>query len=257
MELGLGGKRVLITGSSRGIGLACAKAFLDEGAIVILNGRNAEHLHRIAEELRESNEDRVYSVVADVLTDNGAGSIQRFVKEKIQGLDIFIANLGNGKAERTDPLDTSEWKRFYDINVLGNLKMLNAIHDFLVHGENPNMVFVSSVIAKEASQAPAGYAAAKSAVLTLNKYLSRSWAEDGIRVNCVLPGNVYFEGGRWEELKRADEDGVSEYIRSVVPMKRFARPEEVADAILFLSSERASFITGAELSVDGGQMRTI
>lgn len=257
MELGLGGKRVLITGSSRGIGLACAKAFLNEGAVVTLNGRDKESLLETTDELRVSHGDRVYHVAADILTDNGADSIRRFVKDEIQGLDIFIANLGNGKTEGDNPLNADEWQRFYDINVLGNLRVLNAIHDSLIHAENPNVVFVSSVIAKEASQAPVGYAAAKSAILTLSKYLSRSWAEDGIRVNCVLPGNVYFEGGRWEELKKADEDGVNKYIRSAVPMDRFARPEEIADSVLFLASERASFITGAQLLIDGGQAKTI
>ena len=87
--------------------------------------------------------------------------------------------------------------------------------------------------------------------------MSRKWAGDGIRVNCVLPGNVFFQGGRWEELLNKDKRGVTEYIESCVPMKRFGEPKEIADMILFLSSKRASFITGAEISIDGGQLNVM
>lgn len=257
MELGLEGKRVFISGSSRGIGLACAKVFLDEGATVVINGRNETTLKEVASSLGGEADSRLYFVKADILSNEGVSEVKQFIVDSIGGVDIFIANLGNGKPESENPLDINEWKRFYDINILTNLGMLDAIHDLLKSANTPSVTLISSVIAKEASQAPIGYAAAKSAVKVLSKYLSRLWADEGIRVNCVLPGNVYFQGGRWEELKEKDAEGVDEYINATVPMKRFGSPEEIADMVVFLSSERASFVTGAEICVDGGQSRSL
>lgn len=257
MDLGVKDRRVFITGSSGGIGLATAECFLKEGAEVILNSRNETHLEKVSYELKQKYGNKVSYIAADILTEEGIHKISEKLKEEYQGLDILIGNLGNGKPGQDNALDISEWKRFYDINVLGNVRIINALYELLQAGMNPNVVLVSSVIAREVASAPVGYAAAKSAVRTLNKYLSRMWADDGIRVNCVLPGNVYFEGGRWEELLKADNSGIMNYIKTNVPMERFGEPMEIANVITFLASDRASFITGAEISVDGGQLVAI
>ncbi len=256
MNLGLQNKVVFITGSSRGIGLAIAKSFLQEGANVIINARNEEGLIRVADELSLDYPGKISYIVGDVLS-NEACDISRVIKNKYGKLDIFIANIGNGKPKTKEILDADEWKRFFDINILGNVQVLADLHNLLIQGGNSNVVFVSSIVAKEVSSAPVAYAAAKSAVITLSKYLSSLWALDGIRVNCVLPGNIYFPNGRWEELKNGDPAGVEEYINNNVPMKRFGTPEEVASAVTFLASERAGFITGASLSIDGGQLKSI
>lgn len=257
MKLGLAGKRVLITGSSRGIGLATAKAFLQEGASVIINSRNEAVLCRIAEEHNKIDKDKLSYVCADINTEDGAEKVKSFVDDKFGKLDIFVANLGSGKPENDNLIDVAEIERFYDVNVICNIRVLDKIYPYLKSGSNPNVVFVSSIIAREAASAPCGYAAAKSAVLTLSKYISRLWANDGIRVNTVLPGNIYFEGGRWEELMNVDKEGVDQYIHDNVPMGRFGKPKEIADSILFIASERARFITGAQLVVDGGQSNCI
>lgn len=257
MELGLQGKYVFISGSTKGIGLATAEAFLSEGAVVMLNGRDSEKLEAETERLSESYPGQVFGALGDITTEKGIQTVTKKIKHEFPQLDVFVANLGNGKAETQNILALSEWKRFYEINVLGNIGILGALHPMLVNGSNSSVLFLSSIVARESASAPCGYAAAKSAVLTLAKYLSKQWASDGIRVNCVLPGNIYFEGGRWEELKQADEEAVSSYIIDKVAMKRFGTPQEIADAILFLASERAGFITGASLVVDGGQVNTV
>lgn len=115
---------------------------------------------------------------------------------------------------------------------------------------------LSSLAAYNRISAPYAYAAAKQAISVFSKYLSDDYAKKNIRVNSVVPGNVYYKGGRWEELVKQDEIGVKEYIENSVPLKRFATPDEIADAILFLASECASFITGTSLIVDGGQNRS-
>ncbi|MCI9045736.1 MAG: SDR family oxidoreductase [Hungatella sp.] len=257
MELGLQGKKVFITGSTRGIGLATAEAFIQEGAEVVLNGRDERSLHVLSQRLEKKYDRRVFYLAANILSENEVSRIKWFLEDTVHGLDIFVANLGSGKPESENPLDVKEWKRFYDVNVMGGICVLDQIYPLLKAGKDSSVTLISSIAAKGVISAPPGYASAKTAVCTLNKYLSRKWAGDGIRVNCVLPGNVFFQGGRWEELLNKDKRGVTEYIESCVPMKRFGEPKEIADMILFLSSKRASFITGAEISIDGGQLNVM
>ena len=254
MELGLKDKRILITASSNGIGLETARTFLEEGARVIINGRNQDKLDRVKSELASHYGDKVKAFCGNMLDDMAIEECVSFVREQYEGLDILVCNLGSGKPLNKAQLDESEWQRFYDINVMSSVSILNEAHPLLCDGNEPCVVLISSIVSKEVLSAPIGYATAKSAIRTMSKYLSREWADDGIRVNCVLPGNIYFEGGRWDELKNSDEEGVMSYIKSAVPMKRFGKPEEIANAIAFLSSDRASFITGAELVIDGGQL---
>jgi len=254
MDLGLTGKRVFISASVRGIGFATADVFMAEGANVIINGRDPKHLDSAAKILEERHNRKPYIFLGDMQADD---DIKRLKNKLNTGLDIFVANLGCGKAESNNFLNVEEWNRFYDVNVISTVKILDNIHSILKRSEQPSVVLISSVVSKEASSAPIGYAAAKSGVRVLNKYLSRKWAVDGIRVNCVLPGNIYFKGGRWEELVEQDENGVREYIHSTVPMKRFGTPEEIADSVVFLSSPKSGFTTGAEVVVDGGQLGTI
>ena len=209
--------------------------------MVVINSRNENALREITDSHNMPNAESLSYVCADINSEDGAEKIRNFVTDKFGELDIFVANLGSGKPESDNPLDVSEIQRLYDINVISNIRVLDKIHPYLKRGSDPNVVFVSSIIAREAAFAPCGYAAAKSSVLTLSKYISRLWAKDRIRVNSVLPGNVFFEGGRWEELLNADKEGVNQYIHDHVPMDRFGKPEEIADSILFLASERASF----------------
>ncbi len=257
MELGLEGKKVFISGSSRGIGLATAESFLSEGADVIINGRGASRLMDAYKMLSEKYPGHVYTVTGDLTDKSETDYICAQIKEIMPALDIFVANLGTGKPETPNALDVEEWKRFYDINVLSNIALLNGIMPMMEHEGEKNIVFISSIVAREKMSAPYGYAAAKSAILTLIKNLSYDLADKGFRVNGIMPGNILFPGGRWEELMQSDPKGVAEYIENNVPLKRFGTPREIADAVVFLCSERAAFITGASLVVDGGQMRMV
>lgn len=257
MDLGLGGKKVFITGSTRGIGFTTAKGYLQEGANVILNGRDEDRLRHVVEDLQELYPGRVEGIFADITTPEGTDRTVSFVSDKFGSLDILVCNLGNGKPSSKNVLEAAEWTRFYDVNVIGNVSILDKIYPLLKLPDFASVVLISSIVAKQNASAPIGYAAAKQAILVITKYLSKQWASDGIRVNCVMPGNIKFEGGRWEELIAGDPDGVEKYINNNVPMKRFGKPEEIADAILFLSSSRASFITGSTLVVDGGQLDVV
>ncbi|MBT6229489.1 MAG: SDR family oxidoreductase, partial [Candidatus Scalindua sp.] len=116
-----------------------------------------------------------------------------------------------------------------------------------------NLLFIASVAGMEALGAPVDYSVAKTAVIAFSKNLARKAAVDGIRVNCIAPGNIFFEGGSWDKKILEAPEQIKQLIDTTVPMQRFGQPEEIVDAVLFLCSERASFITGSVLKVDGGQ----
>lgn len=258
MNLGLAGKKVLITASSSGIGLQTARLFYQEGAYVIINGRNKEKLINLKKELDSENGRGTIEVFAgDMCQQENIISCKRFIEEKWNGLDILIPNVGTGKALSEDRLDITEWEYMMEHNLFSTVKLIHAFEALLEKGKQANIVMVSSVVACERANAPYAYAASKGSILTLNSYLAGDFAKKNIRVNCVLPGNVFFEGGRWEELLRADEAGVKSYINENVPMKRFAKPEEIANTIVFLASQASSFTTGAAVTIDGGQKRSL
>ena len=119
------------------------------------------------------------------------------------------------------------------------------------------MCFIGSIAGLQHLKAPAGYAVAKAALDTYVKCLAQDLAADGIRVNIVHPGNIYFEGGRWAELQKERKEATEEYIASQVAQQRFGTPEEIANVVAFLTSSKASFMTGASVVVDGGQLKTL
>lgn len=256
MDLGLRDKNVLITASSQGIGFSTAESFLKEGANVLLSGRNAEKLQKSCSVLQEKyGKERTYYFEGDVLKEDSILRCRQYI-EKIWGkLDVLVPNLGSGKPISDDRLDIKEWEMLININLLSAVRLIREFSEMLSHSDNGSIILISSIVAYERLHAPYAYAASKNAIRTLSNYLAGDLANQFIRVNCVVPGNIMFSGGRWEELYNCDKDGVQSYINTEVPLKRFGRPEEIADAIVFLSSERARFITGAELVIDGGQKK--
>lgn len=256
MKLGLNGKTALITASANGIGRETAKAFLQEGATVFINGRDEKRLLKVQEELTgEYGDARVYSVCGDAANEKVIRMIHDRIEEKCGKLDILVPNLGRGKPISENKLDMDEWQCMMEVNLFSAVKLINRFYDLLRLGNNPSITMLSSIAALEKLNAPYAYAASKSSILALIKYLSDDYAKDNIRVNGVIPGNIYFEGGRWEELLDLDRTGTEEYIRNNVPLKRFGKPEEIANAIIFLASECSLFTTGSTLVVDGGQRR--
>lgn len=258
MDLGLAGKKVFITASSSGIGLSIAKTFLQEGAYVVINSRNADKLNKAKRQLKsETQSDDIDVFVGNMCVWETVLSCKAFIEKKWGGLDILIPNLGTGKPLSKNRLDITEWTYMMEHNLYSTVNLINTFEALLMKGSQANIVMISSVVASERASAPYAYAASKGSILTLNSYLAGDYAKKNIRVNCVMPGNVFFDGGRWEELLNVDKDGVEKYISENVPMERFAKPEEIANTVVFLASEKSSFTTGAVMTVDGGQRRSI
>jgi 3-oxoacyl-[acyl-carrier protein] reductase len=252
MDLGLTGKRVLITGASRGIGSAAASGFLQEGARVCLVSRGSDQLFQQEKILaQEYGSDVVFAEKCDCTNPESLSSLNDRITERWLGVDILVANVGDGRSI-PDPLPSDDqWSNTWNNNFESALHTARAFLPLLKEAKGC-LLFVSSIAAMEAFGAPVDYSTAKSAVSALSKNMARKLAKE-VRINVLAPGNVNFPGGSWDEKIKQDPIRVKKIIESTVPMNRFGTPEEMVDAALFLCSERAKFITGSTLVVDGGQ----
>jgi 3-oxoacyl-[acyl-carrier protein] reductase len=252
VDLGLKNKRVLVTGSSRGIGFEIAKHFLQEGAKVIISSRGQEQLTQAeAELITEYGKENILTYVCDFTNADDVNTLSDFIEKQCSGIDVVVANIGDGRSV-TDPIpDQQQWQKLWDINFETGLNTARIFLPMLDRSSG-SLLFISSIAALEAFGAPVDYSTAKSAIIAFSKNLARKVASK-VRVNVIAPGNVNFPGGSWDEKIKQDAERVDQIIKSTVPMQRFGTPDEIADAALFLCSDRASFITGSVLVVDGGQ----
>jgi 3-oxoacyl-[acyl-carrier protein] reductase len=256
MDLELADKVALIAGSSRGIGFATAQCFLREGANVIITARGERTLAEARQALEEAaGPSRVVAVRADMTTPEGAGAAVAAALEQFGRIDAVVANVGNGHVQPGWDIDEAQWISVLNTNLTGATAVARCAipHLKVTRG---SLLFVSSIAGLEATGAPMTYSAAKASIGVVVKCLSRLLGADGVRVNAVAPGNVLFSGSRWEQRISENPDEVQSYIRSEVPLRRFASPNEIAASIVFLSSPCASFISGACLVIDGGQTRS-
>jgi 3-oxoacyl-[acyl-carrier protein] reductase len=252
MNLELNNKKVLITGASRGIGLAIAKGFLYEKSRTCIVSRGSKSLSDSEQELkREFGSKNIFALKCDCAKFKSLEGLRDDLDSKWGGLDIVVVNVGDGRSVADSLPSNDDWKRTWDNNFESALHTARTFLPMLEKSKGV-LLFISSIAGMEAFGAPTDYSTAKAAIIALSKNLARKLAPN-IRVNVVAPGNVYFEGGSWDEKIKGNKEQVEKTIKTSVPMKRFAEPEEIADAVLFLCSDRAKFITGASLVVDGGQ----
>lgn len=257
MNLGLQDKCVLITGACQGIGLSTAEEFLKEGARVCITGRNELKLQKAEKYLSDRySAKQMMTFCGDATQKDVIEKLFQLIKSEWRRLDVIIPNIGSGKPLDSNPLSADEWTRLFETNLLGGIRLIEAFQGLLKQYEG-NIVMLSSIVSRQVFGTSYAYAASKNSVVTLVKYLAKDLAKDKVRVNCVLPGNVLFDGGRWEEIIHEKGQAVMDDINAIVPMQRFGKPEEIAAGIVFLASSRASFITGSLLTIDGGQTSII
>jgi len=246
VDLGLRDRSVIVAGASRGIGRAIALAFAEEGSHLAICARNEGPLQATAGELRERGV-KVCARTADV---SQAQSLDRFLeeaREELGRVDVLVNN-----ASALQPADDeASWEASFQVDLMATVRACRKVVPWLEDAGGGSIIHISSTAALEAGAAPA-YSALKAALLSHSKNLAITLAPKNIRVNTVAPGSIEFPGGLWEAIAR-DEPQQYEQIRASIPFGRLGTPEEVANAVVFLASERGSWITGACLPVDGGQ----
>jgi 3-oxoacyl-[acyl-carrier protein] reductase len=252
VNLNLEGRVVLVGGASRGIGLAIASAFIQEGCQVVLTARNRDGLGAAVDMLGS----QAFAEVSDLSDPRACEVLIGAIEQRYGRLDIMVANAGSGTSVRPGDETSSEWQRVIEQNLFTATNLIGASKPLMSRGGGGAMVCVSSICGREALGAPVTYSAAKAALEATINGLSRPFALDHIRLNGVAPGNILFPGGSWESKIQQDPRGVSAMLERDVPQGGFGTPQDVANAVVFLASDRAAFITGAVLVVDGGQTRT-
>lgn len=254
MDLGLSGKIAIVTGSSRGIGAAIARALAAEGALVTLCARGEQDLQRAHAQLMQAGPGPHLAVLADVTTKEGAAAVVARTVESAGGVDLLINNVGGSGARRFEDADEDDFRAVMERNLFAGLRLGRLVVPAMRARGGGAIVFIASVWGREAGGGPS-YNVAKAAEISLAKAMARDLAKDNIRVNTVAPGSILFPGGGWERRMKADPEGIADFVRREMPFGRFGTPEEVAAPVLFLCSQQARWVTGACLPVDGGQGR--
>jgi 3-oxoacyl-[acyl-carrier protein] reductase len=256
MNLGLTNKVAVVTGSSRGLGLATAKSLAAEGCRVCISARGEERLRDAAAEVSRAAGDanRVLAVAADLTTADGVQSVVERATSAFGGLDILVNNLG--VAGGAGLLDTSDeqWQEAFDQTLIPAIRASRLAVPHMQRRGGGVIVIVASIFGREAGGRMT-YNAVKAAEISLAKSLAQQLASSGIRVNSVSPGSILFEGGSWWRRQQADPAAIAEFVKRELPFGRFGRAEEVGDVIAFLCSDRASWISGTSIVVDGCQSR--
>ena len=257
MDLELKSKTIIVTGSTRGIGYAIAESFLIEGSNVVINGRNIDKLKTVESSfLNQFGENKLLSVAGDATNDRFIDKLIKRSIDKFGSIDCVVANVGSTSIQPV-PESTQDWIDAFKANFIGSAILAIKVMPYLKDRPDPNIIFISSIAGNETIGAPISYASSKAMVNYFSKSLASSDMGEKVRFNVVSPGNIFFPGGNWEEKYNDNPVLWDEYLKSNVPIKRFGTPQEVANAVLFLASSKASFITGTCLIVDGGQTNHI
>jgi 3-oxoacyl-[acyl-carrier protein] reductase len=254
MDLGLRDKVAIVTGSSRGLGLASVTSLASEGCRVCLCARGEARLREAAEQVAAAagGRDRILAVAADVSTADGAQEVVNRTVAAFGGVDILVNNVGlaggGGLLDTTD----AQWHEAFDQTLFPAIRASRLAVPHMQRRGGGVIVVIASIFGREAGGRMT-YNSVKAAEISLAKSLAQQLAPSNIRVNSVSPGSILFEGGSWWRRQQADPPGIAEFVLRELPFGRFGRPEEVGDVVAFLCSPRAGWISGTSIVVDGCQ----
>ena len=246
MDLGLQGRVAAITGGTRGIGLAIADLLSEEGAHVAVCARSEASLEAVQNK-------GWLTIAADMTRETDAQRFLDATTRKWGRLDILVNNVGGSLGGGSFTESTVEqWRAVLDVNVMATLYASKAAIPYMKKAGWGRIIQIASVWGRESGGGSA-YNAAKAAVISMSKSMSQDLASDGILVNVVAPGSVWFPDGGWDKRMQADPAKIEAFVKTDMPLGRFGKPEEVAAVVALLASDRAGLVTGACWAVDGSQ----
>jgi 3-oxoacyl-[acyl-carrier protein] reductase len=254
MDLGLKGKIALVTGASRGIGNRISLSLAAEGVDLCICARTEEAIKAAAEEIAARG-NGVEAVVADATQPEVAELLVEKTRERFGGLDILINNVGGSVWTPFAQISDEEWLHVFNLSFFSAVRISRAAMPLMEERGGGNIINISSIFGREIG-GPISYNAAKAAMISMTSNLAQEAASAHIRVNTVAPGSIIFAGGSWERRLKEDPEKIGAFLEANIPSGRFGKPEEVADVVTFLASERASWVTGACINVDGGQSKS-
>jgi 3-oxoacyl-[acyl-carrier protein] reductase len=234
-----------------------ARSLAAEGCRVCLTARGAERLEEARREIEAvARPESVLALTADLFRKDEVGRVVEGVAARFGALDILVNNLGVVQGGGFFETSDEQWQQAFDWTLFPAIWATRAAVPHMRRARGGAIVMVASIFGREwGGRVP--YNAVKAAEISLAKMLSRELAPDNIRVNSVAPGSILFPGGSWHRRREADPEGIAAFVARELPFGRFGRPEEVGDVVAFLVSPRASWISGASITVDGAQSRSL
>ena len=259
----LGGRVAVVTGASRGIGRAIALELAEAGADLVINARGSAALDAVAAEVRARGRD-VEAVPADVATEAAAPLVVERAVARFGRVDVLVNNAGKGSPKRLLDLTEEDWHASFELNFMSAVRLSLACVPLMRARGGGRIVNISSRVGRQPDPYFAPYAAAKAALINFTKSLANAFSKDGVLANCVVPGLVRTEAVLEAARESAEATGktveevLAETLRArPIPAGRMGEPADVAGLVVFLASPRASWITGATFTVDGGIVPTV
>jgi 3-oxoacyl-[acyl-carrier protein] reductase len=260
MDLQLSGKIAVVTGSSKGLGLASARALVEEGCCVTICARGEAALGEAVAGLKvavgANGPARVLAVAADLATADGVEAVIARTVETFGGLDILVNNIGLAKGAGIVDTSDADWQAAFDQTLFPAVRASRLAVPLMRKRGGGAILMIASIWGRE-SGGRMTYNAVKAAEISLAKAMAQQLAKDNIRVNSIAPGSIRFPGGSWDRRVQEAPEEMAAFVRSELPFGRFGRPEEVGAVVAFLASARASWISGASVTVDGCQSRSL
>lgn len=250
MDLGLKGKKVILTGGSRGIGRAALETFAEEGCDVAFFSRNAEQVRETVDSLSRHG-GKVIGEAFDMSDLDGYAGWLKSAADRLGGCDIFVAG-----ASASGSGATGDWDTCYNVDVKGTVIGCETLAPYLEKSDSASIIIMSSTAGFETFIVPQAFNALKGALVTYSKQLGQQLGPKGIRVNAVSPGPITFPGGNWEAIKAAAPE-LHQATEAQFALGRWGGPDEVAKTIVFLASPASSYTTGTNIVIDGGYTKRV